>query len=409
MSENVLEFDRWIRTGFVEANTALEEIYFAQEDPAAVGEAGAALRQQLVDEGKHHVARLLAEGNTDEGFESAFDLLGNVGMYMAACRRHEITNPQRERKSPLREASALAMHLGASLGVAPRFASSHLTTHNRSVDGRYKTFTSLPDEAVFLTYNTLGVLAYKRVADALSRILPMGISHPGASELLRNAADGLKDVVRWNDILFEKLDARRFFYCVRPYYKPFRVGIEVYRGANAGDFSGINEIDMLLGLCSGNVSSYSQILVDKFLYMMPEDQARLRDCMRRRSLLDLFLEAMPAHAARDWFRENAAAFLEVAELHGRTARQHHDQLVNRFIEGPAKSLSEDRLQSITASGPPLEILLRALEDLKDLRIAARRDDIPSRYRDFDRLRNAIAGGRDASGAVDLPAGGGRSA
>jgi hypothetical protein len=68
-----------------------------------------------------HAARLLAEGNTDEGFESAFDVLGNVGMFMAACRRHEITNPDRERKSPLVEASALAMHLGASLGMSPRF------------------------------------------------------------------------------------------------------------------------------------------------------------------------------------------------------------------------------------------------------------------------------------------------
>jgi hypothetical protein len=86
----------------------------------------------------------------------------------------------------------------------------------------------------------------------------------------------LKDVVKWNDVLFEKLDVDRFFYSVRPYYKPYRVGTEVYRGANAGDFAGINELDMLLGLCSGNVSSYSQILVDKFLYMLPEDQARLQ-------------------------------------------------------------------------------------------------------------------------------------
>ena len=29
----------------------------------------------------------------------------------------------------------------------------------------------------------------------------------------------------------------RFFFCARPYYKPHRVGKEVYRGANAGDFA----------------------------------------------------------------------------------------------------------------------------------------------------------------------------
>ena len=31
----------------------------------------------------------------DEGFDNA-DLLGNVGLYMAACRRHEITEPSRK-------------------------------------------------------------------------------------------------------------------------------------------------------------------------------------------------------------------------------------------------------------------------------------------------------------------------
>jgi hypothetical protein len=81
--------------------------------------------------------------------------------------------------------------------------------------------------------------------------------------------------------------------------------------------------------------------------------------------------------------------LEVARLHGRTAEQHHDQLVRRFIEQPAEDLPPERLKSITASGPPLDVLLRSLKTLKDLRMAAERDDIPSRYRDFSRLRQAV--------------------
>lgn len=389
LSRNAYEFDNWIRTSFVQMNTALEENYADQDDPSEVCEAGAPIRNQLLEEGNHHAARLLEEGNTDEGFESAFNVLGNVGMFMAACRRHEITNPDRERKSPLVEASALAMHLGASLGMSPRFSTSHLTTHNMAIGGCYKTFTSLTDEAIFLDYNTLSVLAYKRAADAIVRILPMGVSHPVAYELLCDAAGALKDVIKWNDVLFEKLDVDRFFYSVRPYYKPYRVGTQVYRGANAGDFAGINELDMLLGLCSGNVSSYSQILVDKFLYMLPEDQARLRDSLRRRSLLDEFVHAMPKHSSEEWFVKCGRKFLEVAELQGQTAEQHHNQLVRRFIEQPATRLTPERLKSITASGPPLELLLRSLETLKDLRTAAKRDDIPSRYRDFARLREAI--------------------
>jgi hypothetical protein len=204
-----------------------------------------------------------------------------------------------------------------------------------------------------------------------------------------DAKIALQDVVKINHELFEQLDTDRFFYCVRPYYKPYRVGQHEYRGANAGDFAGINEIDMLLGLCSANNSSYSQLLVDKLLYMMPHDQAQLRDVMRRESLLNSFLGAGESQSGEPWYQQNGALFLEVCEAHGQTAAQHHDQLVAKFIQKPSEELPEQRLENITASGPPLPVLLNALEKLRDLRLAAERDDIPSRYRDFQRLRDSL--------------------
>lgn len=383
-------FDRWIRTSFRDMNTELEEIYFAQDNRAAVQTVGEPIKSRLLEEGRNLIVDLLHEGNTDEGFDPGFALLGNVGLYMGACRRHEITEPLRERTSPLLEASALALQLGASLGVAPRFATSHLATHNFALHGSYKSFTSLQAEYLFLEYNTRGVLAYKRAADALLRTLPLGVSHPVTYDLLAAAKDALMDVTRFNQALYEKLDRDRFFYCVRPYYKPYRVGPNEYRGANAGDFAGINEIDLLLGLCSADNLFYSQLLVDKFLYMMPEDQSRLRDVMRRRSLLDSFLELMSTDGAEQWFYKNARMFLEVCAAHGQTAAQHHDQLVSRFIEDPARALPDEYLKNITASGPPLDVLLRALEKLRDLRLAVDRADIPSRYADMQRLRQHLA-------------------
>ena len=386
---NVSAFDEWIRTRFIELNTQLEELYFAQPNPAAVEDTGAAIKEHLVSEGRTFIAQLLREGNTDEGFDSGFDLLGNVGLYMGACRRHEITEPSRETTSPLIEASALALQLGASLGVTPRFATSHLATHNRAVNGVYKSFTSLKAESVFLDYNTRAVFAYKRAADALVRILPMGISHPVAYDMLLAAEDALHDVARSNDELYQKLDTDRFFYCVRPYYKPYRVGLHEYRGANAGDFAGINEIDLLLGLCQADDPSYSQLLVDKILYMMPEDQARLRDCMRQQSLLDTLLGQMDASGSSVWFRKNAGIFLRVCDAHGAAASQHHDKLVRKFIDQPAEHLPEQNKKGLTASGPPLPILLKTLEKLRDLRLAADRDDIPNRYKDLKKLRAAV--------------------
>jgi hypothetical protein len=46
------------------------------------------------------------------------------------------------------------MHIGASIGVTPRFATAHLTTHNRFPNGLYKRFTSLGDEKLFVDYKT---------------------------------------------------------------------------------------------------------------------------------------------------------------------------------------------------------------------------------------------------------------
>ena len=390
MTRNFDAFDRWIRNGFKEMNTELEELYFDQDKRDDIASTGQEIKHALVEEGRQHIATLLSEGNTDEGFETGFELLGNVGFYMAACRRHEITEPSRETKSPLVEASALAMQLGATLGVIPRFASSHLETHNRAVNGVYKSFTSLPDELLFLDYNTRAVFAYIRAAEALRHALPLGVSHTITYDLLIAAKTALEEVVKNNAELFEKLDTDRFFYCVRPYYKPHRVGLHEYRGANAGDFAGINVIDLLLGLCRADDPYYSQLLVDKFLFMRPEDQLVLRDCMRRESLLDGFLDQLEINGDQAWFKRNASMFLEVCGAHGQTALQHHEQLVNKFVELPAVDADVADQEGLTASGPPLPVLLKALRKLCDLRTAAERDDIPSRYREIRQLRNSLS-------------------
>ncbi len=392
MTDKAESFDRWIRSSFVELNTELENLYFAQPDRAQVEGCGRSLKETLRDEGHVHVVALLAEGNTGDGFDSAFGVLGNVGMYLGALRRHELTNPLREERSPFVEASSLALHVGASLGMAPRFATAHLATHNKAVLGIRKSFTSLPDEFLFIDENTRGILSLQKVAEALMKIVHLGVSSPVADILFDTAKDGLREVIRFNRRLFEKLDVQRFFYSVRPYYKPYRVGRQEYRGANAGDFSGINEIDLLLGLCRANNPYYAQLLVDKMLFMLPSDQARLRDCMMRTSLLDELLALAPAHSSADWFRQNARAYLEVCDLFGQTALQHHDTLVKRFIEEPAMDVGEDHLAGITASGPPLSVLLRALEALRDLRTAADRNDIPTRHADLAELRGYVGSG-----------------
>ena len=390
MTQKAQILDHWIRNDFKEMNTELEELYFQNRTSVEKLPLGENIKNQLVNEGRELIINLLHEGNTDEGFDSGFELLGDVGFYMAACRRHDITEPSRETKSPLKEASALAMQLGASLGVIPRFASSHLETYNRAVNGEYKTFTSLPDEKIFIDFNTRGVFSFIRASEALRNCLPLGVSHPITHDLLFTAKAALEEVYLSNASLFDQLDINRFFYCVRPYYRTHRVGLHEYRGANAGDFAGINVIDLLLGVCKADDPYYSQLLVDKFLFMRPDDQLILRDCMRRKSLLDSFLECRDKNRNDQWFQTNLKLFLDVCESHGRVAIQHHEKLVHKFIERPADTGMHTNQVDLTASGPPLPVLLKGLKKLCDMRSAAKHTDgFNTRYNDIESLRECL--------------------
>jgi hypothetical protein len=80
----------------------------------------------------------------------------------------------------------------------------------------------------------------------------------------------------------------------------------------------------------------------------------------------------------------------VCDAFGETARQHHDLLVEKFIVRPADRLDESQLQGVTASGPPLDVLIRALKTLRDYRCAEPDNAGRSRHADIARLRNAVA-------------------
>ena len=387
--ESVAKLDAWIRGRFKTHNTELEEIYFTQSDRAAVEDVGNGIKAMLRDEGTELITRVHAELRLPDDEPRGYDLLGNVGLYMAAMRRHELTNPDREQRSPFPEASALAQRLAAGLGVAPRFATAHINLRNVAHDGEHKSFTRLPDEQIFIKYNCLSILAYIRAADVLRRIPPLGVSHPLALTLLRDAQAALADVARYNAELDQKLDVDRFFYNIRPYFKTYRVGRTEQRGANAGDFAAINEIDLFLGLCRVSDPSYANLLLEKMPFTPRDDQLQLQAASRQQSLLDAFLEAAPSARAHAGFRDNVKAFLDACAMHGHTAAQHHDLFVRRFIERPSVALSEKHLAQITASGPPLQVLLVALEQLRDKRLAADRPHIDSRFSDMQILRQVV--------------------
>ena len=378
------EFDCWIREEFVILNSQLEALYWQQAQRDAIEGIGEDIKAQLFSQGCGFIKQLCQEGNTGEGFANAFNLLGNVGLFLAACRRHNVFSEHTH--TQWCDATTLAMHVGTSIGLNPRFATAHLTTHNQAQGGRYKRFTHLEDEALFIELNTRGIVYYQQAAFILMQCHPLGISHPLLPELLSQVKSSLMNVIKNNAQLFKQLDIQRFFYSVRPYYKPYKVGNVVYRGANAGDFAGINVLDLQLGLCLANDLEYGQLLIEKRHYMMPQEQTLLQQCLRLPSLLDLLLSNRQAKK-QAWFQHVAHEFIAVCKVYGDCAIQHHNQLVDKFIEKPSKELTQSALDDVTASGPPLPVLLKSLEHLRDWRSAAQSQEISTRFEDLQLLRS----------------------
>ncbi|MGW4486826.1 monodechloroaminopyrrolnitrin synthase PrnB family protein [Amycolatopsis sp. NPDC004368] len=387
MTTAVARFDRWIRNEFVEYNTALEEAYFAERREVLGGRPELdELNRALVAEGHHLIGRILAEGALPVVEREKYQLLGLVGYHLAACRRHESVAPGAEELSA---AWSLATLLGSSLGVAPRFVFAHQAMYNPAGGGRFRTFTALEDEAIFLTNNGLAVFAYQRAAEAIRQIVPIGVSSPLSAYLLETARAALEDVLQFNQVLSKTLDVERFFFNVRPYFKTHRVGNADYRGANAGDFSAINELDVLLGLASTRDPFYQNVVTEKYPYVTPADQVRLRAIGDAEPLLGQFLREA-ADSPNEQLRRNAELFLAVCRAHGAAYTYHHHKLVLPFLVEPAKKAPPERLSELTASGPPLEVVVSGLAHLADLRAARDRPGKPSARNDLDRLREWVS-------------------
>ena len=258
--------------------------------------------------------------------------------------------------------------------MAPRFATSHLATHNRAINGVRKSFTSLRDEFLFIDENTRGILelsARRRCARAHRAHRRV---QPGADVLFAAAKARLSDVIRFNERLFAKLDIERFFFCVRPYYKPYRVGRQDYRGANAGDFSGINEIDLLLGLCRASDPYYASCWSTRCLHaaVRPGAAARVHDAHAACSTS--CSSSSTSTRAPTGSGERARVSRGVRPLRG-DARAAPRRARLALHRGPAAKLPKSAQEGITASGPPLPVLIRSLELLRDFRTACRNEGL----------------------------------
>jgi hypothetical protein len=288
-----------------------------------------------------------------------------VGFVMAICRRHEVEDPVL-----LAPVWRVAERLGAWLGVVPRFTFAHQSLANTALDGRLRTFTCLDEEQAFVVRNGQAVLAYERAVAALRPVAAMGVTSPIAGPQLDAARAALEDVLAADQAISHEVSVERFFRNIRPYFKTHRVGSGEFRGANAGDFSAVNELDVLLGCVDPAEPSYAAVVEEKCPYVPPGDQPALRRLSAGDSLLARFEAEAGDGAARppsEAWRDNARRFLAVCRAHAAAASYHHTALVRPFLEKPAAAMPPERAASVSASGPPLGEVVAALDRLRALR------------------------------------------
>jgi hypothetical protein len=385
VTNSIDELDEWLRGDFVRINTQLEEAYFADGVDLIRGRPELdTLKRTLVQQGGAHMERLARASALPQDPRASYRLLGMVGHYLAACERHEV--PLANTEGGRQDAWDVSLRIGTSLGVVPRYVFAHQALFNDAVGGRYRTFTSLTDEEVFIRFNALGVLAYRRASSALRDIAGMGVSNPVAAYLFEGAEAALSDVLRFNQELSRQLNVQRFYFNIRPYFKTYRVGRVDYRGANAGDFAAINEIDVTLGLCRMDDSFYHAIVHEKSGHVPPDDQQALRTLDGRPALLHSFCQELDARGATPEWRRNAARFLRVCKAHGAAYAYHHERLVKPYLERPAQTAPTVHTSGITSSGPPLDEVIAMLQRLSDLRAARDRPGLVTAATSIARLQ-----------------------
>jgi hypothetical protein len=375
VNEPIEALDAWLRGDFVRINTALEAAYFAARVDVIHGRPDLdALKLELLRGAAPLMRALAALPALPEDPHASYRLLGLVGHYLAACQRHEAfalaedNGAQSTSVAGARdEAWQISLRIGAALNVVPRFVFAHQSLFNEAAGGVFRTFTSLPDEEVFIRYNALGVLAYERAAHALRGLPGIGVTSTVASYLFDQAEAALADVLTFNQELSRQLSVDRFFFNIRPYFKTYRVGDRDYRGANAGDFAAINELDVTLGLCSMDDPFYRGIVEEKIGHVPPGDRPILQSLGRSPSLLACFIRELDTAGVTPSWKDNAARFLRVCKAHGAAYAHHHHRLVKAYVEAPSRSLSSAHSAGVTSSGPELGDVMNMLQRLLDLR------------------------------------------
>ena len=310
---------------------------------------------------------------------SAFGVLGNVGLYMGGAPAARAVQP--------RPRGALAVRRG----LVARAAHRGIGRHGRRVSRRgisrpttrrrrraQKSSRRSPMNFCSSMRTPAGILVFQRTADALARIVPIGVSGPRRETFCsRRAKNGLRGCQsRYNDAALRK--ARR-----RPVLLQRSAVLQAVSRRPAG--LSRRQCGRLFRHQRDRPAARPLPGERPVLRAAPRGQDALHAPGRPGAAAGLHDASEPArrvlvaladeHSGAEWFQRNTPV---PRGVRGCTAGRRRNTTTSssrasssRRRRPSTRAISQRR----TASGPPLPVLLSALEVLRDLRLAAPRYDI----------------------------------
>jgi hypothetical protein len=170
-----------------------------------------------------------------------------ISMIHSALWHHKIMG------TLVKDIEAIMSGFAMSIGVAPRFLASFYLRHNPEVPeiaGRFAQFREADYETAFLRINREGTLLYEQGAKALWKAYQLLKTTPSSDtlkSLLDEAANCFRRISQGNAMLLRTPGGEEFAILTQ-YFGEVKVGLEKYRGVNAGDQPWSFIIDLVLGV-----------------------------------------------------------------------------------------------------------------------------------------------------------------
>ncbi|MDT0393757.1 MULTISPECIES: monodechloroaminopyrrolnitrin synthase PrnB family protein [Streptomyces] len=219
--------------------------------------------------------------------------LRDLGFVLASLERHGVDY----RTVPCAEETLLK--LGALAEEVPR--DSVYTYALRNPQDAVRSFTGLPEEALFIQEVRTAGIALRPAVDALLETLTLSVDDPALAELLAEATRGFTVFAQSLLSVKRTITPETFSFEMRPYFPPMTVGGQVLYGPGGAQMTPLLVDILLIRPEPGEPQEewYEQYLVENLLYLPAAYRAASDRARRHRPLLPRLVDEAARHRAHD--------------------------------------------------------------------------------------------------------------